>query len=38
MNNLITEITQNAVFVLEFLGVVAAIFIVARLIEKRENK
>ena len=38
MNNLITEIAQNAIFVLEFLGVVAAIFVVARLIEKHEKK
>ena len=38
MNNLITEIAQNAIFVLEFLGVVAVIFIVARLIEKQEKK
>ena len=38
MNNLITEITQNAIFVLEFLGIVMVIFIVARLIEKREKK
>ena len=38
MNNLITEITQNAIFVLEFLAVVAAIFIGARLIEKAEKK
>ena len=37
MNNLITEITQNAIFVLEFLGVVAVIFIVARIIEKWEK-
>ena len=38
MNNLITEIAQNAIFVLEFLGVVAVIFIVARFIEKAEKK
>ena len=38
MNNLITEITQNAIFVLEFLGVVAVIFMAARLIEKQEKK
>ena len=38
MNNLITEITQNAIFVLEFLGVVVVIFIAARMIEKWERK
>lgn len=38
MNNLINEIAQNAVFVLEFLAVVVAIFIVARLFEKWEKK
>ena len=38
MKNLINEITQNAVFVLEFLAVVVAIFIVARLFEKWEKK
>ena len=38
MNNLITEITKNAIFVLEFLGVVVAIFIIARLIERAEKK
>ena len=38
MNNLITEITKNALFVVEFLGVVAAIFIVARIVERWEKK
>ena len=38
MNNLIAEIAKNAVFVLEFLGVVVAIFVVARIIEKWEKK
>lgn len=38
MNNLFTEIANNAIFVLEFLGVVAAIFILARIVEKWEKK
>ena len=38
MKNLINEIAQNTVFVLEFLAVVVAIFIVARLFEKWEKK
>ena len=38
MNNLITEITQNAIFVLEFLGVVVVIFIAAKMIEMWEKK
>ena len=38
MNNLITEVAKNAIFVVEFLGVVAAIFILAKLIEKAEKK
>ena len=38
MTNLINEIAKNAVFVLEFLAVVVAIFVVARLFEKWEKK
>lgn len=38
MNNLMTEITKNAIFVLEFLGVVAALILVAYVIEKWEKK
>ena len=38
MTNLFSEIAKNAIFVLEFLGVVVAIFVVARLIEKAEKK
>ena len=38
MNNLITEITQNAIFVLEFLAVVVVIFIAAKIVEKVEKK
>ena len=38
MLNLFSEVAKNAVFVLEFLGVVVAIFLVARFIEKIEKK
>ena len=38
MTNLFSEIAKNAIFVLEFLGVVVAIFVVAKLIEKAEKK
>ena len=38
MLNLFSEVAKYAVFVLEFLGVVVAIFLVARFIEKIEKK
>ncbi len=38
MRNLLTELTANLLFVAEFLGVVAALFIVAYVVEKWEKK
>lgn len=38
MNTLLTQITQNIIFFAEFLGVVAAIFLIAVLFEKYEKK
>ncbi len=38
MNNLFKEVAENAIFVLEFLAVIAALFIVAVLIERVAQK
>ncbi|MCI5584939.1 MAG: ECF transporter S component [Lachnospiraceae bacterium] len=38
MRNLLTELTANLLFVVEFLGVVAALFIIAYVVEKWEKK
>ena len=38
MNNLIQSVTENALFVLEFLGIVVAVFLIAYAIEKIDNK
>lgn len=38
MNNLMTLITENAIFVVEFLGVVIALILIAYFIEKWEKK
>lgn len=38
MNNLMTQLTENVIFVMEFLGVVAALVLVAYFIEKWEKK
>ncbi len=38
MNNLVTDVTENAVFVLEILGVIAALFVVAYILEKMAQK
>lgn len=38
MNNLIMEVTKNIVFVVEFLAVVAILFLVAYMVEKYEQK
>lgn len=38
MNGLWKSVTENAVFVLEFLGVIAAMFVIAILIEKLADK
>ena len=37
-SGLLTELGKNVVFVLQFLGVVAALFIVAYVVEKWEKK
>lgn len=38
MNNLIQSVTENALFVLEFLGIVVAVFLIAYAIEKIGKK
>lgn len=38
MNNLVTEVQKNMVFVLEFLAVIVGIFLIAYLIEKWEKR
>ncbi|MGN0432022.1 MAG: ECF transporter S component [Lachnospiraceae bacterium] len=38
MNGLVKSVTENMVFVLQFLGVIAAVFVVALLIQKAADK
>ncbi|MFI3213892.1 MAG: ECF transporter S component [Eubacteriales bacterium] len=38
MSNLVAEVMENAVFIVEFLGVVAGLFIVAYVFEKMEKR
>lgn len=38
MNELITDVMENLVFVLEFLGIIAALFVVAYILEKLAQK
>ena len=38
MKELVTSVTENAVFVLEFLGIIVAMFLVALLLEKAAQK
>ena len=38
MNNLMSQVAENAIFLMEFLGVVTALVLVAYFVEKWEKK